>query len=289
MTSSINWLKALQNIQVWLLGIAAALIALQLHWSWKSDNADQVSISLFLWSGVLYLLWQKRNTLRLSSGPLPSLAGLFLIALMLARSLWVRVPDDLLVAISPLTSAIGLGLIASGFRGLRQYGREYLLIFVLVIPRVVVATLLEQLLNLNLMAAKVAHFMLWYLGFDVLREGVNVILPTGVIEINSACSGLDSMLILLRLAVLFLVVFPTPLSAKFLVPVAAVSLAFLVNGVRIAIMALLVAFSTPEAFEFWHQGSGAQLFSLVTMLLFGWFCHALHQSSLSQSQSSAPV
>jgi len=289
MTSPINWLKPLHNVQVWLLGIAAALIALQLHWSWRSDSADQVSMSLFLWSGVLYLLWQKRDTLKLSSGPVASLVGLLLMALLLVRSLWVRVPDDLLVAFSPLTSAIGLGLIASGFGGLRQYGREYLLIFVLVIPRVVVATLLEQLLNLNLMAAKAAHFMLWYLGFDVLREGVNVILPTGVIEINSACSGLDSMLILLRLAVLFLVVVSTPLSAKVLVPVVAIFLAFLVNGVRIALMALLVAFSTPETFEYWHQGSGAQLFSLVTMLLFGWFCHALHQSGLSHSQRSASV
>lgn len=289
MTSPINWLKPLHNVQVWLLGIAAALIALQLHWVSKSDSADQASISLFLWGGVLYLLWQKRDTLKLNSGPVASLVGLLLIALLLLRSLGVRVPDDLLVAISPLTSAIGLGLIASGFRGLRQYRRELLLIFVLVIPKVVVATLLEQLLNLNLIAAKAAHFMLWYLGFDVLREGVNVILPTGVIEINSACSGLDSMLILLRLAVLFLVVFPTPLSAKLLVPVVAVSLAFLINGVRIALMALLVAFSTPETFEYWHEGSGAQLFSLVTMLLFGWFCRALHQSGLSQSQSSASV
>lgn len=280
-----NLFKRFKNVEFWLLAIAASLITLQLHWTWEVGSTDQIGISLFLWGGVLYLLWQKHPDLKLESGVFASASGLALIIVVLARNLSVHVSNDILVEISPFVTAVGLGLIASGFKGLKQYWQELILMAALVMPRVVVATFLEQVINLNVLGATFTHFSLWYLGFDVTRQGPNVILPTGVVEVNSSCSGLDSMLIVLRLAVLFLVLFPTRLIDKILVPVVSVLLAFFINGIRIILMALLVAFSNPETFEYWHQGTGSQIFSLVTMVLFGLFCRYLWQ--LGESRHSA--
>jgi cyanoexosortase A len=66
--------------------------------------------------------------------------------------------------------------------------------------------------------------------------------------------------------------FPMDWGQKILVPVLAIFLAFVVNGVRVALMAALAASSKPEAFEYWHKGNGSLMFSLIAVLLFGLFC-----------------
>jgi len=45
-----------------------------------------------------------------------------------------------------------------------------------------------------------------------------------------------------------------------LFPIVAVLVAFVVNGVRVALMAILVAYSSQEAFEYWHTGTGSEIF-----------------------------
>jgi cyanoexosortase A len=281
--------KSLHSERFWLLGIGAGLIAIHLHWLWRSDDIDKLNISLILWGAVLYLLWNRHRAIDSNSGPLASLLGVLLIAGVLLRSLFLRVPNDILMEVSPVLTAVGLGLAASGFKGLKHYWREILLIGVSVVPRVVVETALSQVVSVNLIAAKFANFLLWYLSFDVSRQGVNIILPTGIVEVNSACSGLDSMLLLLRLSVLVLVMWPTRLVHKLLIPTMAVLLAFLVNGIRIVLMAILVAFSNHETFEYWHEGGGSQIFSVILMALFGWFCHSLLRQRETDNRSSAPA
>jgi cyanoexosortase A len=279
--------KRLYDVRFWLLGIGTGLIAVHLHWLWRSEEIDKLNLSLILWGAVLYLLWNRHKAIKFSSGPLSSLVGILLIAAVLLRSLFLRVPNDLLMEVAPLLTAIGLGLMASGVSGLKQYWRELLIIGVSVVPRVIVETALNQVVSINLIAAKFANFLLWYMGFEVSRQGVNILLPTGVVEVNSACSGLDSMLMLLRLAVLVLVIWPTRLVDKLLVPIVAVLLAFSVNGIRIVLMAILVAFSNHETFEYWHQGGGSQIFSLILIALFGWFCRSLLRQSQTDHHSSA--
>ena len=84
---------------------------------------------------------------------------------------------------------------------------------------------------------------------------------------------MESILHLWGLAVLFLVMFPTNLAKILLVPIVAILIAFVVNAVRVALMAVLVAYSNREAFDYWHLGTGSQIFFLITVLLFGLFCY----------------
>ena len=42
-------------------------------------------------------------------------------------------------------------------------------------------------------------------------------------------------------------------------------------------MALLVSYSNKEAFEYWHKGDGAQVFFLISTLVFGLFCYFISQ------------
>ena len=187
--------------------------------------------------------------------------------------------------ISPLISAIGLGLVASGFKGLKQYWQELLILFFLGVPQV---TLLS-LIDISALTAKFAAFVLWYLGFKVSLQGVNINLPGGGVEVFSGCSGMESILHLWGLAVLFLVMFPTKGSKRILVPIVAVLLAFLINGVRVVLMALLAVSSNQQAFKYWHKGDGSLIFSMISVLLFGLFCLFMLRVDTGENEDSVEL
>ncbi len=278
----------LQDAKFWLLGLALSLIALHISLTWKlDDNLNQLSISILIWAAVLSLLWHKRNSLTLESGFTSSFFGILLIVLVLLKSLSLFWYESSLLKILPLATALGVGLLATDFRGLKQFWREFVIVFLLVIPGGLLSDAVEYLIPLNLLTAKIVNFFLWYSGFEVSRQGINIILPTGSVEVQDGCSGFHSMFMLFRLAVLYLLIFPTKWVKTFLVPVAAVCIAFIVNAVRVALMALLVAFSNTDSFEYWHKGTGSQIFSMIAVMAFGLLCSFLIQQDEPELQSSA--
>ena len=275
---------------LWLLGVTAALIAIHINAVSKFDgDIDKTSISVVCWGVFLLLISRKHQTLKLQSDPISSFVGLALMFSLLVRSMFVHIPNDILVEISPLFTFLGLGLLASGFKGLKQYGQEAIVIFTLVLPQVLVATVVEKFVDLNAIAAQFSYYLLWYSGFNVQLQGVNIILPTGSVEVYSGCSGLIPMLMMFKLSLLFLVMFPTKTVEKIFLPIVAVFIAFVVNGFRIALMALLVAFSNSATFDYWHQGDGSQIFSLISILIFGLFCRFLLQQDKSADVSSTSL
>lgn len=274
--------KPLKNSKFWLLGIAAGLIAIQLTVNWKYGGINSWSTSALFWFAIGSVVWEKRNTLSLKAGTIASLLGSLIIAMVLLRSTSSK--SDFYY-ISPFISALGLGLVASGFKGLKQYWQELTALFFLGAPHFI----LLPLADITQLTAKFAAFVLSYLGFAVSRQGVYVALATGAVEVNQACSGMRNIIQLFSIAVLFLIMFPMHWSKKVLVPLVAVFLGFTVNGFRVAMMAILVAYSTPENFEYWHKEDGAQIFSLISALLFGLFCFILLRLDEPGNQESVEL
>ncbi len=271
--------RLIQKSEYWLSGILLGLIALHTHLLWRlTGNFEQLSLSLFFWSALLSLLWHKRYVIRPESDPISSFSGLFIITLVLFRTRVIYINDELLLKALVMLSGLGVGLLAVGVKRLKHYWRELLIVFLVALPTTSIGLLLDTHSYFSITTAKLAAVLLWYLGFEVIRQGVDVILPTGTVEVNSFCSGVIPMLTLLQLALLFLLMFPTQLRDKIIVPMTAVTLAFIVNVVRVALMTILVAFSNQAAFEYWHKGSGSQIFSIISMVTFGWFCQLLNNS-----------
>jgi cyanoexosortase A len=263
--------KLLQNIRFWLAATALGLSGIYLSLAWRlTENFSFLSISIVLLGMLLYLLWEKREVLTLESDIFSTLLGIFLIASVLIKSI-ANPYFGFLFQISPLLSGLGIALVASGLKGLRQYGQEFILLLAISIPE----TLLLQLFDISTVTAKFSAFFLLHLGFDVSLQGVNLMLPTGAVEVNPGCSGLENMIWLLRLAALFLVLFPMSFWKQILVPLIALILGFLVNSVRVALMAILVAYSNQDAFKYWHEGDGAQVFSLISAFIFCACCYFL--------------
>jgi cyanoexosortase A len=255
----------LHNIRFWLAATTVGLSGIYLSLVWRlTGNFSFFTISLLLLGTMLYLLWEKREQLTLESDVFSTFLGLALIASVLIKSM-VAPYFGFLFQISPFLSGLGVALIASGLKELKQYSQEFILVLAISIPE----TLLLQLFDVSMITAKFSAFFLFHIGFDISLQGVNLVLPTGAVEVNPGCSGLESMIWLLRLAALFLVLFPTRRWKQILVPILALTLGFLVNSVRVALMAILVAYSNQDAFKYWHEGDGAQVFSLIGSVLFG--------------------
>lgn len=270
-------INSLKNYKFWFLGIATTLIAIHLTLLSRANDDSLLGTCILFWLAVSSIVWSKQASLNLNSSFLSSLGGLFIIALVLVKSALVF-QYDYFLRFSPLLSALGVALLASGFKGLKQYWQELMILCFLIPSPGAIALLID----ISTFTAQFATIILWYLGFDVVRQGVFIHLATGSVEVYPGCSGIESMLQMLGLAVLFLVMYPTTKQEKIFVPMLAVFTAFIVNGFRVALMTVLAASSNPKALYYWHKGDGSLIFSTISVAILGLYClFLLRQSSLN--------
>lgn len=279
-----DWSEKLREPKFWLLAIAAAVAAVHLTLLSRADNSDIFATSLLFWLAAGSLIWDNRDTYKLDSSLVPSLVGVGLLGLILLRIIFA--PNSASSAwLLPLIATLSLGLLASGFRGLRQYWKPLVIFGLLAIYPLLKLTL--QAIDLSELTAMAAAFNLSYLGFPVQRQGVFLIMPTSRVEVYGACSGIQSILQLLCIAVLFLLMFP--LKHRWqgaLTVVAAVVIAFVVNALRVALMAILNNAGDKNAFDYWHLGQGSLIFSAIAVFVFGLFCWLVFLRSPSQKPNS---
>ena len=242
-----------------LIVLGVAVIAIHLTLMFKTGSSDRQITSTLFWLTAAYLIWERQDRLEFQTGLVASVFGALLLAMLLLKS--TGYCEDSFLIGYPFLAGIALALIASGFRGLRIYWRELVLLFFSGIPEV----LLSKLTDPAPITAQFASSMLWYSGYAVTQRGIYLDLPGGSIEVYSGCSGVVAMTQLLGMSVLFLMLLPLPWKwfQKLILPVAAISIGFLVNAMRVSLMAILVAQKQMKAFEYWHDGSGSLVFSVI--------------------------
>jgi cyanoexosortase A len=271
---------AIPSVPFLLMVLGSGLIAIHLTLTWRMGSSDSQVMSLMFWLTAAYFIWQRRDRLKLNASVAGSPIGSLLIFFLLLKSTAVTSTSFLLGY--PFVAGVSFALIASGFRGLRQYWQELTLLFFLGIPKLVLPSLIDP----TPLVARFAGLLLRYTGFAVTQHGINIQLPGGSIDVLPGCSGLESMAQLLGLAVLFLLVLPLPWhwAWKLSLPFAAVTIAFVVNAARVALLAVLVAQGQPDAiFDYWHLGQGSLIFSGIAVLLFVLLVLLLIQLSATRS------
>ncbi|NJR61682.1 MAG: cyanoexosortase A [Cyanobacteria bacterium CRU_2_1] len=271
--------RVLRTSQYWLLGSMTALVAAYLTLVRKSGDTAHLGMSILFYLAAGMLLWEKRDRFRLGGGAVSKLIGILLIGfafwlsvgLPINPALTDPVPNPAL-RLFPFISALGIGLLASGFKKLKQYGQELILLFFLGAPSVFALFLPDP----SPVTAKFSAFLLWYVGFNAAVQDVYISLPTGSVKVYAACSGVESMTYLLGLSVISVVMFPVARIKQVFIPILAMFIGFFVNAVRVALMAVLAASQNKVAFDYWHEGDGSLIFGVVAVLLFGlcyWFLY----------------
>ena len=275
-------IRHLKKSSFWLLAIAAGLVTINMTLLGKVGDTAHLGMSALFWLAVASLLWEKRYSLSLKSEFLPTLVGTAFIAWVLIHSFPIPDRHDPFLRISPFIMALGLSLIASGFRGLKQFQQEITILFFLGVPSI----LISSLIDISAYTAKTSALILWYLGFDVSVQGVYVNLPTGSVKVFEACAGMDLICYMLGLAVICLVMFPIKRNHNIFVVLVAIILAFAINGIRVALMAVLSAYDKREAFIYMHEGDGSLVFGMIAVFIFGLFYLLLLRQSESNSNDN---
>jgi cyanoexosortase A len=246
-----------------LLVLSAAVVAIQMTLILKTGNSDRQITSMLFWSVAAYLIWERQDKLKFDTGPIATCLGALLLALLLLKC--TGYCEESFLIVYPFIAGIGLSLVASGWQGLRAYWREILLLFFAGIPEVLLAKLTDP----APITAQFASSMLWFSGLPIVRKGIYLELPGGSVQVYSGCSGVVAMTQLLGMSVLFLMLLPLPWKwyQKAIIPVAAIAIGFIVNALRVSLMAILVAQKQMAAFNYWHDGSGSLVFSVIGTLL----------------------
>lgn len=278
--SELDPVEMLKQPPAWLAAIAIGVMLVNLAILWKVEDEAQLGMSVLFWLAVGSLIWERRDEYNLKSDPIGSFLGALIIGFFLFTIVSISAnmtgqlnSDDPLLRVMPFISGMGVALIASGIKGFKQYKPELIILFFLGIPKVIITELLN--IDISPFTAKISAFVLWYTGHEVVLDGVFIYLPTGSVEVYAGCSGMESMTYLLGISAVCLILFPLERFNQTIhkIPIAtfAVITAFFVNVVRVALMAILVASSKPDAFDYWHHGNGSLIFGMIAVGIFGLF------------------
>ncbi len=125
--------KWFQHKQIWLLGIILSLIALYLSYCGIAQDIQSFVSGLIFISGTGVLLWKKRGNLTLNSDLFSSIIGIIAIVAF-PLSVFLPIYSSTTLPIFFFIAMVGVGMLASGRKGVKKYWQELSLILTLAIP-----------------------------------------------------------------------------------------------------------------------------------------------------------
>jgi cyanoexosortase A len=234
-------------------------------------------MSLLLWAAIGLLLWDQRRLFQERQNPdhVSSFLGYALLAALLVISV-VR-PSEKLIGFFPLVAFLGWFLLFIGRSQYRLYFKEFSILLAFGLPKLIP----DSAFGMASLTAKFSAYVLWRLGYPVFLKGSYIAIPNGGVEVVPACSGISLITHMLSMAVIFLCVFPVRRSQRPLLAFIAIVLGFIMNSMRVAILALLSTPQSYSSFQYWHSANGASVFVFLTLMLYSlmyfWFFKPAHQ------------
>ncbi len=266
-----------------LLTLAALLVAVHIFLVLRQpDDSNLINGSILVWFVCGLLVREKRqqpleeNSRWANTGS--NILGWGIVAIVLLVSLSLT-GYHTFIRFTPFLICLGLGLITAGIGGIQRYKQELALTLLTALP----PGLVHRLADWEAMTANLSHFLLQSLGFDA-RLGslqqeilltIGAALPTASNSVIVArdCAGVDIMLQLWVLSIAGIFLLPTNRRQKLIIPVVAVVIAYIINGIRVALLAAIVPY--PAVFSYWHTGQGGFFFPVLAVLIWGLVCKIL--------------
>lgn len=253
-----------------LATLLAAALDLLVTWQ-VQRNADAVNYHLLAFCAVFCILDTHRPFPRILP-TVPSLlfGGLFFAsALIKARGM---VSTDSYRHVFALALSAGIAVTAFGFREAGRLWKIWVILALLSAADLRFQEFGALHLHLNSLGAAISANLLLLGGYAAYAQGDVVAIPGGSVKVYAACSAATPILYLLKLAMLALLVFPSRWWQKGAILAVAVATALFFNAVRIAIMAVLNAAGDHARFEYWHEGTGSNVFAIMYMAAFCALC-----------------
>ena len=256
---------------LWLALVVAAFAVLyhdvlaRLVHDWYID--DNYSHGFLIVPIALYFAWERRARLA-ASVVRPSMAGLIVVvASLLVLAAGLLGAEFFLTRLSILGVLAGTVLFLYGWAHLRILA--FPIAFLLLMIPIPVIIFNQVAFPLQLLASRFGEAALTLFGVPVLREGNVIVLATTTLEVAEACSGIRSLVSLLTLAIVYGYFMDSRITFRVALALAAIPIAIVANGVRVAGTGLAAHYVGPEAAEgFFHTFSGWLVFLVAFALLF---------------------
>jgi cyanoexosortase A len=269
---------------------ASLVVFASISRAWLTQTIDVTVMVALVWGAALCCVEDRLATLR----PRPNRIGFALGIVLLVLAQWRQerlIEPQRIILLLPLLQGIGLMLLASPPR---QWGlwRDSLLALALA-P---FAGILKELISvtaLSRITSYLSQALLLSLGLEAEVAGTLLILPGGVVSVADRCSGLEMFTQLVVVGGLFSLVFPLGrgwrrwLSMLIVMGIAPL-FALLVNALRVSLLAVIHASKWQQKewwFNFFHAGSGEQLFSLLAVMAFAPAYFRIQDHLLAQKKS----
>jgi exosortase len=233
---------------------------------WASD--DNFSHGFFVVPLAAFFAWERRGALARAPHR-PSLLGLaIIVASLLLFLAGITAAELFLTRISLIGLVAGTTLYVWGRDQFRILAFPIAFLLLMIPPP---AILFNQVaFPLQLLASRAGEAAISLAGIPVLREGNVLQLPTRTLEIVEACSGIRSLVSLITLAVVLGYFTRRPVGERAVLVLAAVPIAILANGARVAGTGLASEWIGPEAADgFFHAFSGWIIFVFAFIALLG--------------------
>ncbi|MGC9196981.1 MAG: exosortase/archaeosortase family protein, partial [Syntrophobacteraceae bacterium] len=216
----------------------------------------------------LYLVWQKRETLR-NTPPTPSNWGLLVLAFGLLLFFLGSLGAEIFTQrFSLLVVIAGIVLFLLGKDHLKSLAFPLAFLIFMIPP----PSILFQKITfpMQLFASGCAYHMLDFWAIPAIREGNVLYLPNITLNVVGACSGIRSLIALLTLATLLAYFKNKALWQRSLVIFSTIPIAIFVNALRVFLTALLsYHFGARAAEGLFHESAGLLLFLVAALIFYG--------------------
>ncbi len=259
--SSIQW----QSI-AWfggLLLLCYAPILYRMGYQWATD--ENMGHGFFVPVVAGFIAWQRRGELlatpRKSNG-----WGLFLVVFAAAEALAGTLGAELFTArMAFVIALVGVILYIGGTRWVRILAFPLLLLpFMIPIPAIIYAQLT---LKLQMLASQLGETLISAMGIPVLRQGNTLQLPSQMLDIAEACSGIRSLMSLAFLSLVYAYFADKRVWMRWALLAATIPIAIGANGVRVAVTGLLSEINTKLAQGAYHETEGYIVFIVAMVAL----------------------
>jgi exosortase D (VPLPA-CTERM-specific) len=255
------WNLLVLPLIAWLY--APVLARLFLQWVNDPNFSHGIFVPLF----ALFVLWQDRKRLKAIPSA-PSWAGIPLVVLsLLVLVLGVLGADIFLPRVSLLILLAGLIILFQGWTFFRAVLFPWAFLILMIPPPTLIIN--QITFPLQLLAARLSTALLHLAGVPALRDGYVIQIPTTILDIVEAESGIRSLLALLTVAIIYGNLADNRKWVRVVLACSAVPIAVAASSLRIFGAGILAQYWDPDAAGgFFHVYSGLLMFVVSLIMLF---------------------
>lgn len=252
--------------------VLAVLQATLSVWVVQATQRDQgiTLLAVVIWGGAAICIEDQLEHFQVRPSRSSLLAGVLLLAYATWRSCLVLDLDSV-VYVLPVIQGIGLVLLARPVRQVFSLKPALIVLSLFPLQFLVFKLLPEH--PISVMTGRLGQWILML--FGVQATAADRILAVGArgVSIQPACSGSGMLAQLAVVAIVFVMAYPIrSVRAKAVFLATAPLLGYLVNALRISLLALIIGSSIPNQkalFDFFHEEWGGLVFSGIAMVILG--------------------